>query len=147
MDPHCKPKFRTGLFLRHLRLQHIALLLVEAVKRSEGQRLFTHDSLQAHTPVLQHAGSQLCWSTRWRPEDLRGQNLEAAVVQDAILKDIRVNQCFVKAHAVGASCCSTCIGHKVTLMSPLMPFDPNINSWDPVVKDRMALLSCVRSRV
>lgn len=147
MDSHCKPKFSTSLFLGHLRLQHIALFLVKAVKRSEGQGLFTHDSLQAHAPVLQHAGSHLCWSTRWCPEDLRGQNLEATVVQDAILKNIKVNQYFVQVHPVGASWCSTCIGHRVTFMSPLMPFELNINSWDPVVKDRIAFLPCVWRRV
>lgn len=92
MDPHCKPKFSASLFLGHLWLQHIALLLVKAVERSEGQGLFTQEALQAHAPVLQHAGTQLCWSTRWCPEDLRGQNLEATVVQDAILRKKNKNK-------------------------------------------------------
>lgn len=42
-----------------------------------------------------------------------------------------------------ASWYSTCSGHKVTLMSPLMPFDLNIDSWDPVVKERIVLFSCM----
>lgn len=37
---------------------------------------------------------------------------------------------------------STCNGHNVTFMSPLMPLEVNIDSRDPVVKDRMAFLSC-----
>lgn len=42
-----------------------------------------------------------------------------------------------------ASWYSTCSGHKVTLMSPLMPFDLNIDSWDPVVKERIVFFSCM----
>lgn len=43
--------------------------------------------------------------------------------------------------------CSTCSGHKVTLMSPLTPFDLNIDSWDPVVKERIVFLSCMYREV
>lgn len=39
-----------------------------------------------------------------------------------------------------ASWCSTCSGHKATLMSPWIPLGLNIDSWDPVVKERIAFL-------
>lgn len=35
----------------------------------------------------------------------------------------------------------TCMGHSVIFMSPLMPLELNMDSWDPVVKDSMARFS------
>lgn len=40
----------------------------------------------------------------------------------------------------------TCRGHSVTFMSPLMPLALNVDSWDPVVKDKRTFLSCTKQQ-
>ena len=86
MDPHCKAILLGGMFLTHLGLQLETLLLIKAVQRSEGKWFFSQETLQSRTPALQHCAAQLRGDMRWSPEDLRGQNLEATVVQDAVLQ-------------------------------------------------------------
>lgn len=87
MDPHSQSKLLSGMFLTDVRLKLEALLPVEAVQRSEGKWFFLQEALQSFTPALQHGASHLRGNVRRSPEDLRGQNLEATVVQDAILEN------------------------------------------------------------
>ena len=85
VDTHCQTKLLAGMFLMDVRLQ-LEALLIKAVQGNEGQRLFFQEALQTCTPVLQHAGASFRRSRRGSPEDLRGQDLEATVVKDAILQ-------------------------------------------------------------
>lgn len=70
-----------------LRLQLETLLPVEAVHRREGKGFFSQHTFQSFTPAFQHGAAYLRGNVRRSPEDLRSQNLEATVVQDAILED------------------------------------------------------------
>lgn len=69
-----------------LRLQLETLLSIKAVQGSKGKRLFLQKALQSFTPGLKHCGAGLWGNVRWSPVDLRGQNFEATVVQNTILK-------------------------------------------------------------
>lgn len=117
-----------------LRLQLETLLPVEAVHRCEGKRFFSQDTFQSFTPAFQHGAAYLRGNVRRSPEDLRSQNLEAAVVQDAILEDTNMVQTLPLSTAhlqlvlLSLPCSSTCSGHSVTFMSPLMPFALNMDS-------------------
>lgn len=86
VDPNSQTVLLAGILLLELRLQLETLLPVKAVQGSEGKRLLWQDALQSCTPSLQQGAACLRGKTRGSPEDLRGQNLEATVVQDAILE-------------------------------------------------------------
>lgn len=58
VGPHRQPKLIFGVFLRDLSLQLIALILVKAVKRGEGQGLLIQEASQASLPTLQHLSPQ-----------------------------------------------------------------------------------------
>lgn len=87
---HGQPKLLGGVFLLDLRFQLEALFTVKAVWWREGKWLLSQEALQSGAPGIQHGGAGLSRSMNWSPEDLRGQNLEAAVMQDAVLqRDVR----------------------------------------------------------
>lgn len=92
VDPHRQSKLLGGMFLMDLRLQLETLLHVKAIHGSEAERLLLQQAWQSFAPGLQHGGAGLRGKVTWSPEDLRGQNLEATVVQDAILQE-KKNQC------------------------------------------------------
>lgn len=86
VDPHSQAKLFTGMFLMKLLLQLETLLPIKTVHGSKGQWFFFQEALQSCTPGLKHGAAGLRGNVRWSPEDLRGQNLKATVVQDAILQ-------------------------------------------------------------
>lgn len=141
--PHSQAKLLGGMLLLDLGLQLETLFCVKAVERREGKRLLSQKALQPCAPGLEHRDTGLRGNMSWSPEDLWGQDLESTVVQDTVLEVEITRVGLNKDNTVKLKTCrnSTCSGHKVTFMSPLMPFALNMDSWDPVVKDSMAFLS------
>lgn len=86
VDPHCQSILLGGMFLTDLWLQLETLLPIETVQGSEGKWFLSQEALKSCTPALKHGAAHLSGNVGRSPEDLRGQNLEATVVQDAILQ-------------------------------------------------------------
>lgn len=89
VDPHCQSILLAGMFLMDLRLQ-LVTLSIKAIQGCEGKWFLCQEALQSFTPAFQHGAAYLRRNWGRSPEDLRRQNLEATVVQDAILQEKRI---------------------------------------------------------
>ena len=86
MMTHSEAERSFSLLLLHFLLQLEATSGVKAVRGGKGERSLTEETLETLAPTLQHGVAGIGWDVWRSPEDLWCQDLEATVVENAILQ-------------------------------------------------------------